>query len=399
MKKEKMNKDELKVVNVEEVTKYKKYPKPKDAVSGLADLFPIKQKRDKIEEFLQNYKSKATRQTYRSLIKKYFDTINKNPNTYFKGKQNYENDIKGFLQAINKSPPKTIRGSLAAVKSFLEENDIELTRKFWKKQQGRIQGKRAWTEENVPTVEQLQKILTHANSLQRSFILTLVSSGMRIGELLQIKLNDIDLTKNPAHINLRGEYTKSGERRDVFISSEAVTAVNEWLKVRDKYLVTACGRIKALDRHLGRGVTKTTNDSRLFPVGDETVRQMWNRLLDKAGLGAVDERTKIHKMHLHTIRKFFRSRMPKAIGVDITETLMGHEGYLTGEYRRYSYDVLAEEYLKGVSLVSVFEVTPDLSEVHSELKKKDIQIQELKDQMSMLMARVLTSDDKEKKKD
>ena len=354
---------------------------------------------DMIEDFLLNYKSKSTKQTYRSILKKYFNTINKNPDTYFKGKQDYEGDIKQFLTTINNSPPKTIRGSLAAVKSFLMENDIELTRKFWKTRQGQIQGKRAWTQDNVPTMEQLQKILTHANTLQRSIILSLVSSGMRIGELLQIQINDVDLTKNPAHINVRGEYTKSGERRDVFISSETVTAINEWYKVRDKYIITACGRIKALDKYLGRTSTKTCNDSRLFPVGDETVRQMWNRLLDKAELGDVDERTRIHKMHLHTLRKLFRSRMPKAVGVDITEVLLGHEGYLTDSYRRYTFEDLAEEYLKGEPLVSVFEVSPDLSGIHEEMKEKDKQIQELKDQMQMLMAKVLTSDDKEKMKD
>jgi len=326
-------------------------------------------KMDKIEEFLLNYKSKSTIQTYKSLLKKYFDTINKDPNTYFKGKQDYESDIKKFLQKIGNSPPKTIRGSIAAIKSFMGENDIELSRKFWKKQQGRIKGKRAWTEDNVPTVEQLQKILTHANTLQRGIVLTLVSSGMRIGEVLQIQENDVDLTQNPAHINVRGEYTKSGERRDVFISSEAVTAINEWLKVRDKYLITACGRIKALDKYLGREVTKTLNDNRLFPVGDETVRQMWNRLLDKAGFGDVDERTGVHKMHLHTLRKFFRSRLPKAIGVDITEMLMGHEGYLTDAYRRYNLTDIAEEYLKGVYLVSVFESTPDLTGINQELEE------------------------------
>ena len=344
---------------------------------------------NKIEEFLQNYKSKATIQTYRSLIRKYFDTIDKNPDTYFKGKQDYEGDIKQFWKSINDKPPKTIAGSLAAVKAFLAEYNVELKQKFWKKLRGRTKGKRAWTDENVPTVEQLQKILTHANTLQRSIVFCLVSSGMRIGELLSLKLTDIDLNVTPTRINVSGEFTKSGERRTCYISAEATTAVDQWLKVRDAYLKTACQRVKALEDYLGRPKMKTTNDDRLFPVGDETVRQMWNRLLDKAGFGDVDERTKIHKMHLHTLRKFYRSKMPKGIGLDMTEALLGHSGYLTDEYRRYTDEEIAEAYLKGMHLVSVFTTTSDLSGVHEAMDQLKIENEGLQKQLNDLRMEML----------
>ncbi|GBE55150.1 MAG TPA: hypothetical protein ENH28_06225 [Euryarchaeota archaeon] len=46
------------------------------------------------------------------------------------------------------------------------------------------------------------------------------------------------------------------------------------------------------------------------------------------------------------LRKFFRSQLATAIPVDIVETLMGHEGYLTGD-RRYSEKELGEYYSKG----------------------------------------------------
>ena len=82
---------------------------------------------------------------------------------------------------------------------------------------------------------------------------------------------------------------------------------------------------------------------------------------------------------------------------DCSELLMGHVDSLGNVYRDYSDKDLASMYLKGIPDISVFESSPDLSGINEELKNKDKQIQELKDQMQMLMAKVLTNDDKEKK--
>ena len=54
---------------------------------------------------------------------------------------------------------------------------------------------------------------------------------MRIGEALQLELDDLNLNSYPAKIYIRGEYTKSGNPRIAFIFSEAKEAVEEWLKI------------------------------------------------------------------------------------------------------------------------------------------------------------------------
>jgi integrase len=69
---------------------------------------------------------------------------------------------------------------------------------------------------------------------------------MRIGEVVRVKLSDVDLSPRPAEIVVRGEYAKTGDTRTVFISSEAKEALTEWLKVRDKYLIAAQNRNKGL---------------------------------------------------------------------------------------------------------------------------------------------------------
>jgi integrase len=59
--------------------------------------------------------------------------------------------------------------------------------------------------------------------------------------------------------------------------------------------------------------------------------------------------------HPHTLRKFFRTRLGAvSIPIDVVEALMGHEGYLTEVYRRYSIEDLRKFCLKGESALLVF---------------------------------------------
>lgn len=65
---------------------------------------------------------------------------------------------------------------------------------------------------------------------------------MRIGEALKLKLGDVELDKDIGKVNIRGEYTKTGNPRIAFISSEAKEAIEEWLKVRANYINGAMGK-------------------------------------------------------------------------------------------------------------------------------------------------------------
>jgi len=77
------------------------------------------------------------------------------------------------------------------------------------------------TLDKVPSNVQLRKILMHMPVHGKALYLVLVSSGMRIGEALQVKLDDVDSDHDPPEVNIRRGYTKSGRPRITFISSEA----------------------------------------------------------------------------------------------------------------------------------------------------------------------------------
>jgi len=193
----------------------------------------------------------------------------------------------------------------------------------------------------------------------QALTLLLESSGMRIGEALQLQPEDLDLTVNPAKIQLRGSYTKTGDPRITFMSEEARETLLAWLKVKEDYIK---GAVKKSHFYL-----KNPDDTRIFPFSSPTFYLGWNRALHKAGLHKRDPSTQRATLHPHVLRKFFRAKLGLVIPVDVVEALMGHGEYLTEVYRKYPdpAKTLREEYVKGVHALLVF----GSSEQSGELKK------------------------------
>jgi len=197
----------------------------------------------------------------------------------------------------------------------------------------------------------------------------LESSGMRIGETLKLALDDVNLESDPVQIDIQGEYTKSGNSRTTFISREAKEAVLEWLKIRDKYLEVAVARSKRYK--------KKAEDQRLFPFDVSTAYLMWRSALNKTQNGQRDKATQRYLLHPHVLRKFFRTRMGTVIPVDIVEALMGHEGYLTEVYRRYSLEERAKFYKQGEPTLLIFSETGEVEELKKEVEKGKKELQDL----------------------
>jgi len=242
--------------------------------------------------------------------------------------------------------PKSVGVKLGAVREWLAVNNWEpsaqqkrILRKLTPKQKVR-------SEEGILTREKIRRILQHLPIHGRALVLMLASSGMRLGEALSLHLEDVKLHEDPARVVVRQEYSKTGEGRVTFISSEAREALEEWLGRREEYIKSAQHRNNGLVK-AGRAGRKQSDDNRVFPFSQNVAERMWQNALDKAGLNGKDRSTGRRKYRLHGLRKFFRSQLATALPTDVVEALMGHEGYLTGAYRKYTERELAEFYAKG----------------------------------------------------
>jgi len=366
---------------------------------------------NKIEKFLQNFESEKTKQAYKAHLQNFF-TANKikDPEKYFDMNRDYDQDIESYQTSMQGRPPKSRKSAISCIRTFFLANNVELQPKTKFNLRTRRKGSRAWTQDEIPTPEQLKQILLHGNAKGKALFLLASSSGMRIGEILQLTPDDIDMEYNPMNvdnppikIDIKGEHTKTGDPRTVFASNEAKAAMKAWLRNREKWLKVIEMKLSS-EKWQKKGVTKDFQDKRIFPFTYNNAKVIWNILVEKAGLDQRDSKTNRRKYHIHSLRKYYRSHL--GIDIDVTEALMGHEEGVKTIYRKYSQKQLAEMYLKGMNNLAVFETTPDLSGVHEQLKEKDRQISELEKKvedvddmkMQLLEFRLIIQELKNKKK-
>ena len=203
--------------------------------------------------------------------------------------------------------------------------------------------------------------------------MVLASSGMRIGEALKLRLDDLDLERNPARIKIRGEYSKNGKKRITFVSSETLNQLREWLSYRQQFIEI----LKERGKHR-RKIPLTSDDDRLFPFSIQNYAVIWKKALKKAGLYKVDKVTRRMTLHPHNLRKFFRT-YGRWTNPDVPEALMGHQSGLVAIYARYDQaeEILEEVYLKAERNLSLYEHSTTMLELRDKMEAQDEYLDDL----------------------
>lgn len=351
----------------------------------------------KLSEFLDNYNNQNTRGGYKSgigaFIKFIYGAIGGDKNRleeladqYFDDTRDHKTDMLKFAVSLQNRPPLSARQVFNQTAEFLAMNDVVISPKDLKRARNKLPKGGAVTLERDMDIDTIRSLLAHSDVKGKSVILTLASSGMRIGELLTVTLNDIDLDAKPAKIHIRGKNTKTGFQRITFVSTEATQALREWLKVRSKYLEGSLEKGMHLN---GRTNAKPSDDNRLFPMSDNVINKAFEQAVKSAGLFERDETTNRTTLHIHQFRKFFLSQLSLKAPKEIAETLAGHSGYLTGSYRRYTEAQLAEKYLEAEYLVTI-QVPTEIKEIQNEFREK---MQDQTDIVEKLVAKNIRLED------
>jgi site-specific recombinase XerD len=167
----------------------------------------------------------------------------------------------------------------------------------------------------------------------RAMILVLLRAGMRIGELLNTQVRDLNLSERKIAIY---EAEKNGVGRVVYISKDALCALKAWLGKRDP-------NNELLFYGQGRS-SLTYNGARL----------MFLKYLKKAGLG--------HKGYsLHCLRHTFASEMLNAgMRLECLQPLLGHSNIeVTRRYAKLTDKTREEEYFRAMEIIEKGEIDGD----------------------------------------
>jgi site-specific recombinase XerD len=158
----------------------------------------------------------------------------------------------------------------------------------------------------------------------RALILVLLRTGMRIGELLNLNMKDLDVRERKIHI-YEGEKNCLG--RVVYLSDDALMALKLWLGKRDKgkeYL------FYGLRSHLCY----------------TSARNIFTQYLREAGLQ--------HKGYtMHSLRHTFASELLNAgMRLECLQLLLGHRDIeMTRRYARLTDKSREEEYFRAMVII------------------------------------------------
>jgi len=166
-------------------------------------------KRSRLERFFSTYESEVTKRNYKLMLTKYFKlfygegTLEEQVEKYFAEKRDYEEDVRNYFSTLLTRPPKSVEVAMSMARTFLSDNEIEFPSRFWKELRRKKKGHGPITQDKIPTQEELRHIIMQLPLNGRAFFLTLASSGMRIGEALQLTQDDVDFQTNPVIIRIR----------------------------------------------------------------------------------------------------------------------------------------------------------------------------------------------------
>lgn len=354
-----------------------------------------------MEEFIKKYekRSKYTVRNYRGCLTQFYDAIKKNPDTYFDKITDDEikKDVIKYLETITDKAPRTVDSRVYCLKSFFIRNKRKIEPIFWKDLLEDREEKGSISEDHIPTTDELKKMLTHAAVRERAWILLAATSGMRIGEIAQLIEDNLHLDEEPPRIFIPAKITKAKTKRFTFITNEAADAIKEWLEVKRDYLCKINGKNNFKSVPGSRRFHDVDTDL-VFPFKYDAFKKAWHKLLKKTKLNQIDKRTKRHKLHIHCLRKFAKTRMLLTMPEAMTNFIIGHSGYLSKEYEKYEYVQIAPEYKKAMLNLSIFE-SPGLGEVYSELEEVRRENARLRQEMFDLRSyfrEMLREDDKKK---
>ena len=285
------------------------------------------------EKFLEKLKyeynySDLTINGYDYEITKFLDYLNDNHLDYKKINLDMIRNYLKYLDSL-KYKKNSISKNLSSLRSFykfLTEEKVILNNPF----KNISNPKKDKKLPDFLNYEEINKLFDCADTTtplglrNRCILEILYDTGIRVSELVNLKINDIEFDKKI--INILG---KGKKERIVYYGDYLQEVLDKYINDSRKYL---------LNNKLSEYLILNNNGSKITTRGVEYI-------IDKM----VNEAAIKHKISPHVLRHTFATHMLNG-GADIKsiQQLLGHESLsITGIYTHITNDVLRQEYLKN----------------------------------------------------
>ena len=279
--------------------------------------------------------------------------------------------------------PSSIKIWVMGAKGFLKHCGIKLYNEDFK--MAVKLPKRVHQREEPLTKEIILRLLNNVSAKLRTIILVATASGMRIGEILQLKLYDIDFDSKPTKIKIRAETTKTRESRETFLTAEATKSLKDYLT---RYFGWKENEFNNLQDLIIFG--RTSKSRKSLKERKTTLQKSNSSVLTnsmKRHLENIPELSKLNEngrlmVHFHAFRKYFRTVVGNAVGRDYAEALMGHHFYLDTYYQlpdqeKLSMYLQAEPFLTISDFSAIKKELKNQKQIHEEIIKKQLELDRL----------------------
>lgn len=326
--------------------------------------------------YLYAMKSPVTKQKYQKRLEKFFDflelkgnTIEEKSNSFLQISKEKDNAwvfnvvlkfMQSLLERFNEKEitGSTIRNYLKSIKLFLEIADIQIA---WKKISRGLPRARNYSDDRIPTVEEINTLLAYPDRRLKALIYTMSSSGIRLGAWDFLKWGHIRPIEKNGEIVAAKIIVYAGEEDEYFsfISREAFYALSEWMNFREisgekidnnSWLMRDLWDTQDIQ---GKGKGLVTKPNKLTSIG---IKKLVNRAIWAQGLRKkLENGKKRHEWQaIHCYRKWYKTRCEmagmKPINVEI---LLSHNVGISNSYYKPTENDLLEDYLKVINLLSI----------------------------------------------
>ncbi len=319
-------------------------------------------------------KSPVTREKYQKRLEKFFDSLGLEGKTIEEKSKKFVhltrekgngwafNAILKFMQfQLDRANRKEITGStvrnyLKSIKLFCEMADFTIA---WKKISRGLPRAKNYSDDRIPSIEEIRKLLEYPDRRLKAIIYTMASSGIRLGAWDYLRWGHIRPIERDGETVAAKIIVYAGEEDEYFsfISKEAFQALKEWMDYRElsgELIDENSWLMRDLwDTGVVQGKGLVTKPNKLTSIG---IKKLINRAIWAQGLRKKLENGK--KRHpfqaIHCYRKWFKTRCEIAGMKPINcEILLSHNVGISSSYYKPTERELLEDYLKVVNLLSI----------------------------------------------